>query len=53
MIHSFTCAGVLVSQYTNLCSFAGIGNVGFSYIRQGLKSFAIIVLRVSANLCGS
>ena len=37
-VHGFTCAGVLPSQYINLSRFAGIGNVGHKYIKQGLYS---------------
>ena len=36
MVHGFTCAGVLPSQYTNLTKFAGLGTVGQSYIRRGI-----------------
>ena len=35
MIHRFTCAGVLPSQYKNMSQFAGIGTIGDSYIREG------------------
>ena len=35
MVHAFTCAGVLPSQYTNMMKFAGIGFVGEGYINQG------------------
>ena len=37
MVHGFTCAGILPSQYMNLNKFAGIGRVGGSYIRRGWK----------------
>ena len=36
LVHSFTCAGVLQSQYVKLCSFAGIGTVRNAYIRHGI-----------------
>ncbi|XP_019856532.1 PREDICTED: uncharacterized protein LOC109585045 [Amphimedon queenslandica] len=32
MIHSFTCAGMLPTQYIKFCQFACIGNVGHQYI---------------------
>jgi len=35
VIHSFTAAGILPSQYTNLSRFAGLGTVGGGYITQG------------------
>ena len=35
LVHSFTCAGVLQTQYIKLSSFAGLGTVKNSYIRQG------------------
>ena len=35
MIHSFTCAGVLPSQYIHLCANANLGNVGSRYIASG------------------
>lgn len=35
-VHSFTCAGILPSQYINFSQFAGIGNVGHKYIKQGV-----------------
>lgn len=36
MVHAFTCAGMLPSQYTHLSEFAGVGVVGHAYIRRGL-----------------
>ena len=36
MVHAFTCAGILPSQYTHLSMFSGMGIVGHGYIRQGL-----------------
>ena len=35
MVHSFTCAGVLPTQYIKLCNFAKIGTAGQRYIRKG------------------
>ena len=34
-IHAFTCAGILPSQYGHFCQFAGVGEVGKWYIKQG------------------
>ena len=36
MVHAFTCAGILPSQYTHLSMFSGLGTVGCAYIRRGL-----------------
>ena len=35
MIHAFTSAGMLPSQYINFSTFSGIGNVGHRYISRG------------------
>lgn len=35
LVHGFTCAGVLPTQYINFAKFSGIGSVGHGYIRQG------------------
>ena len=35
MVHSFTCAGILPSQYINMSQFSGMGTVGNAYIRAG------------------
>ena len=37
LVHAFTCAGILPSQYISFCNFAGMGVVGHWYIRQGKK----------------
>ena len=37
MVHGFTCAGILVSQYTNIDKCADVGSVGHAYIRQGWR----------------
>ena len=34
MVHAFTCAGMLPSQYTHLSMFSGIGVVGHAYIHR-------------------
>ncbi|XP_064383612.1 uncharacterized protein LOC135332186 isoform X1 [Halichondria panicea] len=34
MVHSFTCAGIIPSQYIHLSMFAGLGTVGHAYIRR-------------------
>ena len=36
MVHSFTCAGILPSQYIHFSKFAGIGVVGHVYINHGM-----------------
>ena len=36
MVHAFTSAGILPSQYINMSSFAAIGTVGHAYINQGI-----------------
>ncbi len=36
MVHSFTCAGIIPSQYIHLSMFAGLGTVGHAYIRRGI-----------------
>ena len=35
MVHSFTCAGVLPTQYIKMCEFAGVGHVGYGYMKKG------------------
>ena len=37
MVHAFTSAGILPSQYINMSSFAAIGTVGHAYINQGIS----------------
>ena len=39
LIHAFTSAGMLLSQYINFSVFSGIGNVGHGYITQGCLWF--------------
>ena len=36
MVHSFTCAGVLQTQYEKLSRFAGLGTLRNNYIRRGI-----------------
>lgn len=47
MIHSFTCAGILPTQYIKLCTFAGIGRVGHGYIKKGKTVGAFLLGRDS------
>ena len=47
MVHGFTCAGLLPSQYTNFTQFCRLGNVGHSYIRQAVTFDKVC----SANTC--
>ena len=35
MVHAFTCAGILPTQFIKLCTFADIGTVKHGYISQG------------------
>ena len=35
LVHGFTCAGVLPTQYINFARFADLGRMGHAYIRQG------------------
>ena len=35
LVHAFTCAGILPSQYIHFCQFATLGVVGKWYIQQG------------------
>ena len=35
MVHGFTCAGVLPTQYIKFSEFAGMGHVGHGYIKKG------------------
>ena len=39
LVHSFTCAGVLQSQYVKLSLFAELGSVKNAYIRQGIMIY--------------
>ena len=40
MVHAFTCAGVLPSQYTKVTQFGGLGCVGDAYVRLGMNNFS-------------
>lgn len=35
LVHGFTCAGVLPTQYINFARSVGLGRMGHAYIRQG------------------
>ena len=35
LVHSFTCAGILPTQYLKFCKFAGMGHVGYRYMEKG------------------
>lgn len=35
-VHAFTCAGILPTQYIHFSKFAGVGKVGYGYIKQGI-----------------
>ncbi len=45
MVHAFTCAGVLPSQYINFSSNAGLGKVGAWYISSGASIWCFIALK--------
>ena len=51
MVHAFTCAGILPTQYINFCKFAGIGGVKKSYIHSGLLDMHILVAVSTYNHC--
>jgi len=38
MVHGFTCAGVLQTQYEKFSSFAGLGTLR-NYVRQGMPFY--------------
>lgn len=44
MVHAFTCAGMLPSQYIHLSTFSGIGVVGHAYIRRVYQKLGYIEL---------
>ena len=44
MVHAFTCAGVLPSQYTKMTQFGGLGCVGEAYIKRGNFDFSPTIL---------
>ena len=35
LVHSFTCAGILPTQYLKFSRFAGMGHVGYKYMEKG------------------
>lgn len=43
VVHAFTCAGVLPTQYCHFSTFAGLGRVGGGYIRHG--SYTLDVMK--------
>lgn len=43
VVHSFTCAGILQTQYIQLSKFAGLGTVENTYIRHGTKKFTVVI----------
>jgi len=58
LVHTFTCAGVLQTQYTKLCLFAGLGNVKNACIKQGLSCIVVfsvnhtsLALHASVGIC--
>ncbi len=36
LVYAFTGAGIIPSQYLHLSIFAGLGTVGYAYIRKGI-----------------
>ena len=42
LVHSFTCAGILQTQYMKLSLFAGLGSVKNDYIQQGMYMYMTI-----------
>lgn len=43
MIHGFTCAGMLPTQYIKLSRFAGIGTVKHGYISKGSQCLVVLL----------
>ena len=35
VVHSFTCAGILLTQHLKFSMFAGMGRVGHKYMEKG------------------
>ena len=35
VVHSFTCAGVIQTQYIKFCTFVGMGHVEYGYMKKG------------------
>ena len=34
VVHSFTCAGILLAQYIKFCEFGGMEHVGHRYMKN-------------------
>ena len=49
MVHGFTCAGVLPTQYIKFSEFAGMGHVGHGYIKKGIRE--LILCYIFVTLC--
>ena len=47
LIHAFTCAGMLPSQYYHFCRLASLGTVGKRYTDSGNTSFELHCSTVS------
>lgn len=43
MVHSFTCTGVLQTQYEKLSHFAGLGTLRNCYVRQGIPFYYFLL----------
>ena len=41
MVHNFTCAGVLPTQYIKLSKFMGMGRLGHGYMKKGMNETVI------------
>ena len=42
-VHAFTCAGVLPTKYIHFSKFAGVGNVGHGYVKQGILDVNLLL----------
>ena len=52
LVHSFTCAGILQTQYIKLCRFARLGTINNAYIRQGIYMYvpeSLVYICMSIN----
>ena len=51
MVHGFTCAGVLPSQYTHImCKFVNMEVLGHDYIRKGLQRVQVLLVFMLSKL---
>ena len=50
LVHAFTCAGVLQTQYIKMCQFAGLGSAKNAYIRRGM-TVACCTLLITSYAC--